>query len=480
MVSAIKVGNKSATSEPIGSPPPGTPMGPATMPASAGAPPQGGAVGTAIASEAPGTPPPGVLMGQAAVSESPDGPPPGAPGGDDGAGGVGDAPPPGTVPGAPPATPGEDLERWTLQAVCGRWLANLGGDKTDSSSKAASTTFPWPGGRTDMPKEKELDLAEDALLPMQPSKRPDWVQLWRLAGPTWPDRLTVLVGSTGRGKSAWALQVAEAVARTGQPVLFVSAEMGTAELVARLVAVRAKGAGAVDVAYSALLRRAEVSDELQQAVVALQADCPALYLWEPESDKRNAAWLAAMVRAVSAAHGGAAPFVVLDYVQRFVEGQDRRISTSSFSRKLRDLARPDGLGTGWPGAAVLAISSTARSYYEHFQSCEQLLAAHKGGTVQMKGRTKSNGDPLTQFQPAISLEGMGKETGELEYDAPLVLCVTSDTGPESGEPSPRTALVVVAKNRHGSAGFVRMRFLPACGRFEEEFAPGATDRLKYL
>ena len=71
--------------------------------------------------------------------------------------------------------------------------------------------------------------------------------------------------------------------------------------------------------------------------------------------------------------------------------------------------------------------------------------------------------------------GLGKETGELEYDAPLVMCLASNQGVETDPMGRRAALLVTAKNRHGhQGGSIGWTFLAAVGRFYE----GATKDTK--
>jgi len=155
---------------------------------------------------------------------------------------------------------------------------------------------------------------------------------------------------------------------------------------------------------------------------------------------------------VVAESNGRAPFVVVDYVQRLVSGtDDRRTGVSDLSGQLRHLSRPNG---DWPGAAVLALSTTARSHYELFASPETLKGALEGGVNAI---TKKK-------TPPVDLVGLGKESGELEADAPTVLCMTTADGSKA---YPRAGLVVWSKNRHGERkGKAWLTFLPACGRFE--------------
>ena len=113
------------------------------------------------------------------------------------------------------------------------------------------------------------------------------------------------------------------------------------------------------------------------------------------------------------------------------------------------------MAEGWPGACVVVLSTVARNKYELVTSTENLEAVAKGGKV---GNTES------------SLEGVGKESGEIESDADLLLVLTSDKGETA---APREGLAAIAKNRGGAnSGTVNMEFLPACGRWREHALQG--------
>ena len=198
--------------------------------------------------------------------------------------------------------------------------------------------------------------------------------------------------------------------------------------------------------------------DLEAACAALAKDCPCLYQWAPRAGLRTAEHLEAMARAVVKVEGGRPLLLVVDYLQRMAEGEDLRRGVRDVSLLLRDLSRPGGLDSGWPGAAVLALSSTARDNYKHFATCSALKEAWKGG--KRKGKDRS------YDVPPVSLEGLGKESGEIETDAALLLVMTTNAGQGPGS-APRDGLVIVPKNRSGDGGAVEFTFYPACGRFVE-------------
>ena len=197
-------------------------------------------------------------------------------------------------------------------------------------------------------------------------------------------------------------------------------------------------------------------DDFRQALAELVTDCPGFYAWAPSEAGRTGDVLVRTARAVSAAHGGRPPFVALDYLQRFkgsALATDRRAEVTEISGQLRDLSRP---GLDWPGAAVLALSSTARGV--------------GSGNYRVLGSAWALREAFLADEP---LEGLGKESGELEYDAPLVLVMTSDRAKFADGAAP--AFVAVVKSRHGSRGGVPFWFRGAGGRFDEDRDPKRWD-----
>jgi len=335
------------------------------------------------------------------------------------------------------------------------------------SKGESAEVFPWPGGVTSRPNMPPRAFGR-ALLPT--SEQLKWPSIHQKLGVWFPGRLGVLVGSTGSGKTAFAVQVAEAVAQYGAPVLYASAELDRVELAARFISLRSAGdalepAMREGVPWASILAMKTAEPELIDAGRTLVQECPNLYLWAPPGNQRTVEDLAAMTKAVSAAHGGRAPFVVVDYVQRWTPDSvdDKRLAVSGLSARLRELSRPDDDG-GWPGAAILALSSTARSNYAYLQNVSSLKLARDGGEGP-KG------------PKAVELVGLGKETGELEYDAPLVMCLASNQGMEDDPMGKRAALMVVPKNRHGHRGSIEWDFLAAVGRFVEGKNEGGSGKI---
>lgn len=315
--------------------------------------------------------------------------------------------------------------------------------------------FSWPGGGTKRARPTVRKAQPGALLPPDDGQRPaDWSDLHAKIGDLYADDLMVLVGSTGRGKTGFGVNYAENVATDGHPVLYMSCELGVEELAARFLAMRQRAQASESVGWASILRGGVDLDEVAQAIRHLEADCPALYLWAPAAKDRNPRALRAMVRTIADYHGGAPPLVVVDYLQRLSAapkgGEDRRAGVATASGDLRAVSRPDAQD-GYPGAAVVALSSTARGNYQHFTTANSLRVAFHGGLKAAEGPQQ---DTL-RYCPPVELVGMGKESGEIEYDASLVLCLTCDkTSTNASSPG----VLIVAKARAGTVGEVGMSF----------------------
>ena len=300
----------------------------------------------------------------------------------------------------------------TLAAACRAFA--------ERSPPESGAWLPWPGpAEPSLPAGPVMHPASLRHAPWQP-----WRNLASIAG-IGPESVAVLVGPTGRGKTAFALQVALAVASQGHRVLYASAELPADELVARSIAVRASG----NIPWRAVLQAygdENVRDAAADLAASTEGKC--LHLWAPTGRTRNIDALQLVARQVQAR------FIVVDYLQRFIDdADDKRLAVMRASGQLRDMSRE--------GAAVLALSSIGRPRYEAFGSVEKLRAL-----------------------PADELVGSGKEAGELEYDATLVLAYTADP-PQPGQAG-RLAVVRVVKQRAGqSEGEAAFAFEAAAGRF---------------
>lgn len=280
--------------------------------------------------------------------------------------------------------------------------------------------FPIPGCAPPRPTPRPA--------PPPPTTLP---RLGALAEGLWPGRLGTLLGASGSGRTALALALAAAAAADGRPVLFVLLRMSADDLVARLLS------GATGWRTSDLMRGAHDATDVDAALRERVAALPGLHVWMPAAAERTRDHLERRARAMSDAHRGAAPLLVIDAVEGWGDGD-------ALAAALRDVSHPGGLGEDWPGAAVWMVADLPASSHVSIGGTASLVAAWKSGA-------------LAELQ-----------RGGVQGESSLVFVVAKDNGHDGGV-SP--AVVVVAKNREGATGVVRLRLDNRTGRFEETDEP---------
>jgi hypothetical protein len=347
----------------------------------------------------------------------------------------------------------DPLKMLEVRAAADRFLAHAYPKESDRPR----AVFPWPGGDVAEREAHARPLPDGALLPEQDGYKPKpWERLHRKVGPMHADEVSVLVAPTKAGKTGWALAIAESAARHGAPVLYLSAELGQEELIARLLAMRARGddrgEDRVDdrgddrepgVSWSAVKEGRAPEQDARDACDNLCAACPSIYLWAAKMHERNVDSIRAMVLRVVAATDRA-PLVVIDYLQRLVPGEDLRPEVRKLSGVLREISRPGSVNAEWPGCSALVLSSTARSNLDKLGSVAKLNQAH------------ANGEPL---------ESLGKESGEIETDATRIFVLATD--PKDTGDGARDGLIVLAASRIGGEARFPFRFYGSSGRWVE-------------
>lgn len=271
-----------------------------------------------------------------------------------------------------------------------------------------------------------------------------------LRGGLWPG-LHVLTGGTGDGKSQWALQVALCAARAGVPVLYVGLELGREDLTARLMSLilaerRVRAPVWSDIYFGKVdnipALAAECETDLKGLPLRLEVGPP--HGW-------SADLLSARAKALREEHpetngpGSLPMLVVLDYLQVIAppEGSPNqelreRIGRAAYAGRAvaRDL-----------GAAVLMLSSISR---------ENVLKID--GWRKGKDGELGNSDKVHPSE----LVGMGKESGDIEFAADVVmtLCRGERKEHDRGERKEHESVMhlAVAKVRGGVPSWCKLSF----------------------
>lgn len=236
--------------------------------------------------------------------------------------------------------------------------------------------------------------------------------------------LIIIAGRPSMGKSAFALCVANHLGVTEKiPLAFFSLEMSKEQLVQRLLCLHAR----VD-AHSVRTGFLSISDwpkitaaagKLSESAIFID-DTPAISVLE----------LRAKARRLKSQHN--IQLIVVDYLQ-LMRGagrsqESRQQEISEISRSLKALARELNV-------AVIAISQLSRA-----------VESRQGNKPQLSDL---------------------RESGAIEQDADVVTFLFREEYYNPTETNKGQADVIIAKQRHGPVGTVRLTFLKEYTRFED-------------
>lgn len=234
--------------------------------------------------------------------------------------------------------------------------------------------------------------------------------------------LTVLIGPPGTGKTSFALKLCA----TPPPSLYVSSELQTSEIKARLAAER------LGVPWLAIMTGLVPAEDIRNSLSGLNMriigsdDLEIGRNGTPLITPRDKIRAIAEEAIEILAETGRTPLIVVDYVQDMARKcTEARDPVGDISLLLRNLAK--GLG-----APVLAVSSTSRTWYGQHP----------------------------EIVDAVGFLGAGKESGAIEYDAATVwyLDVLREMSLDY-----QIARMAVCKSRHARTGFIGMHYHGAKG-----------------
>lgn len=231
-----------------------------------------------------------------------------------------------------------------------------------------------------------------------------------LCGGLWPGTFSVLTGSTGSGKSQWALQVALGAARAGTPVLYVGLELGRVDLVARVIGLMEAEDSGTAPPWSFYFFGAVGTGNLDRAAAAHGGALKRLPFRLETAPPMG--WpisnLGVRAAALRAAHPetrpGAQPIlVIVDYLQ--IVGAENEPKRQDLRERIGRAAACGRAIALEHDAAVLMLSSVSR---------ENAKGIATGDKPWMR--------------PASDFVGLGKESGEIEFSADVVIVLTRGPG----------------------------------------------------
>jgi replicative DNA helicase len=254
--------------------------------------------------------------------------------------------------------------------------------------------------------------------------RSGFYDLDRMTAGLQPGDLIVLAARPSMGKTAFALNIAENVAvQEGLPVVVFSMEMGASQLALRMVG----SLGRIDQSH---LRTGRLNDDewgrLSEAVDRLKGAS----VFIDETPALNAAELRARARR-QARQCGKLGLIVIDYLQLMSgsSGSDENRATElgEISRGLKALAKE-------LQCPVIALSQLNRS-------------------------VESRNDKRPMMSDL-------RESGAIEQDADVIMFIYRDDYYNKESKEPGVAEIIIAKQRNGPVGDVKLTFLKPLTRFD--------------
>lgn len=237
-----------------------------------------------------------------------------------------------------------------------------------------------------------------------------------------PSDFIVVAGRPSMGKSAFACCIAEHVALEEKlPLAIFSLEMSKEHLVQRMLCARAR----VD---NHKLRSGFLNLEDWPKLTASASQLSDAPIYIDDTPGISILELRAKARRLKARHD--IKLLILDYLQLMKgsgRSENRQQEISEISRSLKDLARELNI-------PVLAISQLSRA-------------------------VESRADHRPQLSDL-------RESGAIEQDADLVVLLLREEYYHPNEENRGIAEVIIAKQRNGPVGTIKLRFIKEYARFE--------------
>jgi len=261
-------------------------------------------------------------------------------------------------------------------------------------------------------------------------------------GGYWPG-CHVVVGGTGAGKSAWAMQLSLHAARNGSPVVYVGLELDESQIALRLAGEMAK------VGWSRLYTGEATLAERQRAREAkLELAQMPIHIESGNAMGWPASRIEKAVAEVRESHPAAPILLIVDFLQLVgaeadAGRQDLRERIGRAAYVAREAARKHG-------ATVLLVSSVSRENYARVAGPEILAAAGLAAD-------RHDGVVVERYLTAPdAIVGLGKESGEIEYAADSVSVMVSL--PRVERRAVRAVVFILAKVRAGRPSWCSFLF----------------------
>ena len=232
--------------------------------------------------------------------------------------------------------------------------------------------------------------------------------------------LIIVAARPAMGKSAFALNIATAVAKSGVPVLIFSLEMSKEQMVNRILCSEAQ----VD---SSKVRNGNLDTEDWVKLGKASGELAETPIYIDDTPGLSSVELRAKCRKAKLEHG--LGLVVIDYLQLMESkksGESRQQEISEISRALKILAKEINI-------PVIALSQLSRAVEQR-----------------------------PDRRPMLSDL---RESGSIEQDADIVMFLYRDDYYNPETEKKNVAEVIIAKNRQGSVGTEELAWIPQYTRF---------------
>lgn len=240
----------------------------------------------------------------------------------------------------------------------------------------------------------------------------------RNLGGLFPGELFILAARPGVGKTSLGCQIAHHFGAKGRHVLFVSLEMGHAELAMRVLA-------SLSGVSSKRIRTARINQQDQSALADASGPLSETSIWIYDAPKTTVSDIRRRARRM--ARNGLS-LIVVDYLQRLTPDDaraNRYEQVGQISRGLKALARELNV-------PVLCMCQSGR-------------------------------DADKEEKPKLSWL---RESGDIEADADVVAFLMVESDADGDEQTPRGAMLDIAKNRNGETGKIKLLWIPYRTMFE--------------
>ena len=267
--------------------------------------------------------------------------------------------------------------------------------------------------------------------------RTGFIDLDRMTAGLQEGDLIILAARPSMGKTALAINIAEAVAVNEElPVLVFSMEMGASQLALRMIG----SLGRID---QSGLRTGRLRDDEWTRLTEAAERLSKAHLYIDESPALNPAEVRARSRRM-ARQFGKLGLIVVDYLQLMSgtgksDGENRATEISEISRGLKALAKE-------LQCPVIALSQLNRSV-----------------------------ETRTDKRPMMSDL---RESGAIEQDADVIMFIYRDDYYNKDSKEPGVAEVIIGKQRNGPTGVVKLTFLKPLTKFDN-LAPGGAGSGEY-